>query len=70
MFFMDLSIGTLSKQVDCKVPIKNNEQKISQLSVLRDEMKKMLAACESGKSHNCQPMNTLSNHQLCDHEHG
>ncbi len=45
------------------------EEKIAQLNLLRDEMKKMLAACESGKSHNCQVMNVLSDHQLCEHEH-
>lgn len=45
------------------------EQKIAQLSLLRDEMKEMLVACESGANHRCKVLDVLSDHHLCHYEH-
>ncbi|OMH33289.1 helix-turn-helix domain-containing protein [Motiliproteus sp. MSK22-1] len=45
------------------------EGKISRLSGLRDELKSMINACESGHSHSCRVIEVLSNHQLCHSDH-
>ncbi len=62
------SSGHLADEIAIR-HLKKIEKKIEQLSLLRDEMKTMLVACAEGKSHNCQVMNILSDHQLCEHDH-
>ena len=45
------------------------EGKILRLSGLRDELKSMISACESGHTHSCRVIEVLSNHQLCHSDH-
>ncbi len=45
------------------------ERKIARLQLLRGEMKRMLSACQQGNSHDCQVLNVLSDHDLCQHHH-
>ncbi len=47
------------------------EGKITRLSLLRDELKAMISACESGADRGCcQVLSVLADHQLCHHDHG
>ena len=44
------------------------EEKISQLTGLRDELARMVACCGTGKVGDCRVIEVLSDHELCAHE--
>lgn len=46
------------------------EGKIAQLKLLRDELARMVDASCRGPAAECRVIEVLSNHSLCQHEHG
>ncbi len=45
------------------------QNRISALTALRDELDRMIAACEPGQAHECRVIQVLSDHQECSGEH-
>lgn len=44
--------------------------RIARLTVLRDELQRMLAQCACGTIADCRVIEVLGNHALCTHDHG
>jgi DNA-binding transcriptional MerR regulator len=46
------------------------ERRLAGLTALKAEFERMLKQCAHGRVGECRVIKTLSDHQLCDHEHG
>lgn len=46
------------------------ERRIGQLTALRGELRRMLGECGHGRVGDCRVIESLADHNLCEHDHG